>query len=131
MVHIERTKEWWNKEKSSYDLFMSDFVVEELNEGSYPYKDLTTTLLSEVTILEPNKIIQEIVDVYIKNTLMPSSDIRDAIHLAYTSYYKINFLLTWNCSHLANVNKKEHIRNINKRLGIFVPEIVTPLELRI
>jgi len=43
--------------------------------------------------------------------------------------YKIDFLMTWNCKHLANANKKQQIRIINNRLGLFVPEIVTPLEL--
>jgi len=53
----------------------------------------------------------------------------DSLHLAYASLYKIDFLLTWNCNHLANANKKQHIRVINTRLGLFVPEIATPMEL--
>lgn len=53
----------------------------------------------------------------------------DAIHLAYASFYKIDFLLTWNCNHLANANKRQHIRRINTGLNLSVPEIVTPLEL--
>ncbi len=53
----------------------------------------------------------------------------DALHLAYASAYKCEFLLTWNCNHLANANKKQHIAVINTRLKLFVPEIVTPMEL--
>ncbi len=53
----------------------------------------------------------------------------DALHLAYASFYKIDFLLTWNCNHLANANKRTHIRVINTRLNLVVPEIITPLEL--
>jgi hypothetical protein len=53
----------------------------------------------------------------------------DAVHLAYASYYKMDFLLTWNCSHLANANKKDHIRRINAMLNLPTPEIITPLEL--
>ncbi len=53
----------------------------------------------------------------------------DAFHLAYASVYKIDFLLTWNCNHLANANKKQHIRVINTKLGLSTPEIITPLEL--
>ncbi len=40
-----------------------------------------------------------------------------------------DFLLTWNCEHLANANKFQHIRRINSMLGLFVPSLVTPLEL--
>jgi hypothetical protein len=60
---------------------------------------------------------------------MPREHGGDALHLAYASHYKIDFLMTWNCHHLANANKKEHIRIINGRLGLYVPEITTPLEL--
>jgi len=53
----------------------------------------------------------------------------DALHLAYASFYKMDFLLTWNCNHLANANKKQHISIINTRLKLFTPEIVTPSQL--
>ena len=55
--------------------------------------------------------------------------ISDSVHLAYASYYDIEYLLTWNCNHLANANKRKHIRIINGRLGLSTPEIITPLEL--
>ena len=53
----------------------------------------------------------------------------DSLHLAYASFYKIDFLLTWNCNNLANANKRKHIRVINTRLNLAIPEIITPLEL--
>ena len=49
--------------------------------------------------------------------------------MVYASFYKIDFLLTWNCNHLANANKRQHIRVINTRLNLLTPEIITPLEL--
>jgi hypothetical protein len=49
--------------------------------------------------------------------------------LALASYHRCDFLVTWNCQHLANANKFGHIRGINTMLGLFVPAIVTPLEL--
>ena len=79
--------------------------------------------------LEISDAVQEIVEIYIANTLMPSDQLGDALHLALASYYKIDFLLTWNCVHLANANKQLHIRRINERLRLFTPELVTPLEL--
>ena len=53
----------------------------------------------------------------------------DALHLALASYHKCDFLVTWNCRHLANANKFGHIRRVNTMLGLFVPALVTPLEL--
>ncbi len=60
---------------------------------------------------------------------MQRSLVGDALHLAYASYFDIQYLLTCNCNHLANANKRKHIRVINARLGLSTPEIVTPLEL--
>ena len=60
---------------------------------------------------------------------MPADPRGDALHLALASFYKCDFLLTWNCTHLANANKFGHIRRINVMLGLNVPLLVTPLEL--
>jgi len=86
-------------------------------------------MVSGLPRLEINDAVEEIVEVYISNTLMPRDQLGDALHLAVASYYKIDFLLTWNCVHLANANKQAHIRRINERLRLFTPELVTPLEL--
>ena len=82
-----------------------------------------------IQLVERKKEIIDIASIYMKNFLMPKELIGDAMHLAYASYFKIDFLLTWNCTHLANANKKEHIRILNSRLNLFVPEIITPMEL--
>ena len=60
---------------------------------------------------------------------MPADPAGDALHLAIASYHKYDFLVTWNCRHLANANKFGHLRRINTLLGLFVPALVTPLEL--
>ena len=57
---------------------------------------------------------------------MPKDPKGDALHLALASYHNCRFLLTWNCQHLANANKFEHIRHINTLLGLFVPILTTP-----
>ncbi|WP_347274473.1 hypothetical protein [Candidatus Kuenenia sp.] len=85
--------------------------------------------IKTIARLEPLPEIVEIVKYYIEHSLMPKDVQGDAVHLAYASFYKIDFLLTWNCNHLANANKKQHIRIINATLDLFTPEIITPLEL--
>ena len=86
-------------------------------------------LVDNLPRLEIVDDIADIIDVYIDNHLMPKERLGDALHLALASYHKCDFLLTWNCTHIANANKFEHIRIINARLGLFVPSLVTPLEL--
>lgn len=68
-------------------------------------------------------------DTYLRHKLMPRNPSGDALHLALASYYECDLIVTWNCKHLANANKFMHIRQINHRMGLSVPEIVTPLEL--
>lgn len=53
----------------------------------------------------------------------------DALHLALASHHKCEFLVTWNCRHLANANKFGHIRRVNTLLGLYVPTLTTPLEM--
>ena len=85
-------------------------------------------LLDNVSLVSIEPEITEIVNIYISHHVMPSDPAGDALHLAVASYHKCDFLLTWNCRHLANANKYGHIRRINTLLGLFIPNIVTPLE---
>ncbi|MHB8767292.1 MAG: PIN domain-containing protein [Deferrisomatales bacterium] len=73
--------------------------------------------------------VAEIAEAYIAHRVMPRDPAGDALHLALASYHKCDFLLTWNCRHLANANKFAHVRRINVLLGLHVPMLVTPLEL--
>jgi hypothetical protein len=75
--------------------------------------------------------IQNITETYMKEFIMPLDAGGDAAHLAMASFYEIDYLLTWNCKHLANIKKKRHIEIINKRLNLFVPELITPHILRL
>lgn len=128
-VHIDRTRIWWDEESHYYDLYTSPVVYRELSEGNHPFKSDVLQLIDGLASLSYNSDIERIVDVYVSKYLMPSSDTRDAFHLAFASYYKIDFLLTWNCAHLANVNKRQHITHVNTSLGLWNPIITTPLEL--
>lgn len=123
------TRQWWHKRKSVYKCYTSIAVLDELENGKHPRKEKKLRLLDGIDHLEINDEIEEIVEVYIANYLMPKDVVGDALHLAIASYYKTDYLLTWNCNHLANANKKKHVRRINERLRLSTPEIITPLEI--
>jgi len=123
------TKHWWDFKRHEYDLFTSEAVIEELERGDYPSKNDVLRLLEGVAVLRVEPPILGIVETYIQRSVMPADPAGDALHLALASYHRIDFLLTWNCSHLANANKFPHIRIVNTMLGLFVPALVTPLEL--
>ncbi len=119
------SREWWDNYRNNYVIVTSEPVLDELSRGDYPNKDDTISLLENIQLLSVEEEIIEIVETYIKYKVMPNDPIGEALHLALASYYKCDFLLTWNCDHLANANKFNHIRRINTMLGLFV----TPLEL--
>ena len=123
------TREWWDDERHAYRCFTSDAVINEVESGEHPEKEKKLALLGNLDLLEIQTEIEEIVEVYLANFLMPKDELGDALHLAIASFHKMDFLLTWNCQHLANANKRDHIRRINERLKIFTPELVTPYEL--
>jgi predicted nucleic acid-binding protein len=123
------TRRWWVKARESYTLVTSDAVLLELRNGTYRSQEAALTLAQELPLLEIVPAAAEIVEAYIKHRLMPSDPSLDALHLALASYHKCEFLVTWNCQHLANANKFGHIRRVNSLLGLYVPVLATPLEL--
>ena len=123
------TREWWDGPRMLCDCWTSVAVMEELESGEHPEKEQKLDLLENALLLEINDEIREIAQVYIDNYLMPKDVAGDALHVAGASYYKMDYLLTWNCAHLANARKKQHLRRINGRLRLDTPEIITPLEL--
>jgi hypothetical protein len=122
-------RQWWDNASQEYLLVTSIAVLDELDRGDYPNKDKAIELVSNLPLLPVEPAIAEIVEAYIQHKVMPNDPIGDALHLALTSYHKCEFLLTWNCRHLANANKFGHIRRINAILGLYIPLLVTPLEL--
>jgi hypothetical protein len=60
---------------------------------------------------------------------MPADPVGDALHVALAAYHRCDFLVTWNCKHIADANEFGHIRRVNAMLGLFSPALVTPLEL--
>ena len=120
------TREWWRSQKQNFDLYTSRFTVEEVSEPVYPVWEKVAGLARGLTLLDITPEIAGIVKAYIDHKLMPKDDAGDAAHLAVASYHEVDYLMTWNCRHLANANKFEHIRKINQRLGLLTPEIVTP-----
>ena len=104
-------------------------LLEELENGEFPNKAEALGLIRDLPLVTNPHEISEIVETYIEHKVMPSDPAGDALHLALASYHKCDFLLTWNCKHLANANEFGHIRRVNVMRSLFVPLLVTPLEL--
>lgn len=125
----EWTRQWWSNAPERYELVTSLAVLDELSAGKPEHSTERLALVRNVPLLPIEPAIVEIVQAYVRHKLMPADPAGDALHLALASYHKCDFLLTWNCQHLANANKFGHIRRVNALLGLYVPALVTPLEL--
>jgi predicted nucleic acid-binding protein len=125
----EWTRRWWADAGNRYELVTSPAVLDELSSGPADRRRDWLTLVDNLPLLPIDEAIPEIVKAYIQNHVMPADPAGDALHLALASYHKCDFLVTWNCRHLANANKFGHIRRVNMLLGLFVPTLVMPLEL--
>jgi len=124
------TRAWWRVAPERHDLVTSPAVVDELEQGDYPSRRECLELIARLPILAIEAPVIDIVEAYIARHVMPADPAGDALHLALASFHRCDFLVTWNCQHLANANKFGHIRRVNTLLGLYVPNLVTPLELQ-
>jgi predicted nucleic acid-binding protein len=123
------TRAFWELCKVNYAMFTSAATLSELNRGSKSHKDDALALAQSLPSYDSTDEIKAIVEVYVRQLVMPRDPLGDALHLALASFHKCDFLVTWNCAHLANANKFGHIRTVNAQLGLYTPALVTPLEL--
>ncbi len=123
------TRQWWSTANEKYDLATSVGVLNELNNGPPDRSQEWLDLLAGLPLLPVSPAVMDVVDIYVSRRLMPNDPLGDALHVALASFHKCDFLVTWNCRHLANANKFAHLRRLNAILGLFTPALVTPLEL--
>lgn len=123
------TRDWWATQRTRYRVVTSYLSLAEVGNPVYPGWELVHGMASRVPLLSDAPEIKGIVRLYLEHRLMPQDDAGDALHLAMASYHAVDYLMTWNCRHLANANKFDHIRQINTRLGLLTPAIVTPAQL--
>src|SRR3954454_3352507 len=123
------TRQWWAEAAGRDELVTSVTVWGEILRGPARRQERWIGLLSSLELLALLPQVRAIEEEYIARRLMPAARDGDALHLAFASYYRCDYLVTWNYRHLANVNKFQEVRRVNMKLGLFVPAIVTPLSL--
>jgi len=127
VARMHWTHQWWNENSQKFELMTSAAVIAELSKGTSEKTSARIALLDGMEILTITDEVIEIAHIYIDKFVMPKDPQGDALHLAIASYYKIDTLLTWNCRHLANANKFNHIRRVNYEIGLSTPILATPL----
>jgi len=121
------TRQWWAEFAEQFTLVTSPAVVAELRQGTRDATNRRIALLKDLELLGVTKQVEDVASIYIDRLVMPNDPGGDALHLALASVHKADVLLTWNCRHLANPSKMEHIRIVNYELGLPMPQLTTPL----
>lgn len=70
-----------------------------------------------------------LVEEYVKRKIIPRKYRDDARHIAVAVVNDVDVIITWNCKHMAQVEKKRMINAVNMMLGYRQIDIVTPLEV--
>ncbi|HEY0097584.1 MAG TPA: type II toxin-antitoxin system VapC family toxin [Pyrinomonadaceae bacterium] len=120
------TIRWWEHEMSEYRAVISPLVMRELERVPEPHRTAYLKLIAPLAQLELTDEATILAEGYISRGIFHRKYIGDALHVAVASVHKIDYLVTWNFGHLANVRRQARIRLFNTAAGFFVPMIVTP-----
>src|SRR5690349_23787818 len=120
------TIRWWEHELADYSPYISPLVVRELERTEEPRRTAYLNLIRDVPMYGISEEAAILADGYVSRGIFHRKYIADALHVAVASFHKIDYLVTWNFGHLANVRRQARIRLFNTAAGFFVPMIVTP-----
>jgi predicted nucleic acid-binding protein len=125
----QATLDWWSFQRSRFDLFVSELVVEESEQGNPEAAQRRLDAMNEIPRLAVTNGVSELADALLNDGALPGVASDDAMHVAVAAWHGVDYLLTWNCRHIDNAEKKPVIRKVCALKGYTCPEICTPLEL--
>ena len=123
------TREWWEQERHHYRLYVSQAVLDESGGGNAEQAKKRLALIRAIPLLPINDTVAALSAVYMNLLSIPLSASMDAIHLAISVAHRIDYLLTWNCRHLAHGETRRKLHRYNATNELHEPMIVTPQEM--
>lgn len=123
------TIDWWEEQKSRFDLYTSEITLQEAGRGDQEAGRRRLAVLSEVPVLPTTEVVGALASALLRAGALPNKALNDALHIAHAAAHGIDYLLTWNYKHLDNAITKPTMRDTCNRLGYTCPEICTPREL--
>jgi hypothetical protein len=128
-ANIEITKDWWEFRRSNFILYTSEAVLDEVAQGDKEIAPQRLEILRDFPLLALNQDVQNLaVQLLTRSNLPPKARI-DAIHIAAATVHGMNYLLTWNCKHIANAQIQGKLAEISLDFGHVLPIFCTPNEL--
>ena len=121
---------WWCGALERFDLFASTLVETEASKGDASAAERRLSVVHEMKILPIDGRMFELAEKLLAATAVPRTSYDDAVHIATAAVHGMDYLVTWNCSHIANVETRPLIRKTIEAAGFVPPEICTPLEMK-
>jgi hypothetical protein len=127
-AHQQLTREWWQRRRRLFACFISDVVLDEAGEGEPGQAALRLQALDSIPKLAATVEGERLAAAFLADAL-PAKAAGDAAHLAIATVGKVKYLLTWNCTHLANAQLLDRLEPIAATAGFKLPRVCTPEEL--
>ena len=128
-AHQQITHEWWRNAGNRFDLYISEAVLAEIRAGDPDAAARRLVIVDGLAILALNKDVRTLVHAYDQRLRLGEHARADLPHLAFAVAYAMDYLVTWNCAHLANGEVIRRLREVNVGLQRTIPIMVTPEEL--
>ena len=123
------TRRWWDDERTNYDLVTSQYVIDEAADGDPQFAQDRLDLLEEIPLLQLGPEIEAVAAEIIYRAILPAKGQVDALHIATAAHHRRDYLLTWNCTHIANARILPRIQQVLVDLNCWIPIICTPEEM--
>ncbi len=123
------TREWWQVRAAEYDLYVSQLVIQEAKADDEDVAMRQMALLVDIPSLELNRSALDLARVLAARVPMPESAVEDALHVAVATVHGMDYLLTWDCGHIADPATRHRIERVCRSQGYEPPVICTPQEL--
>ena len=125
----ETTRNWWDDERQYFDLFISEAVIQEASAGDLDAARRRLEVIQELSELPITDEARLLAKALIQQTPLPEKARIDALHVATATVNGMDYLLTWNCRHIANATLRNSMADVCRAAGYEMPIICTPLEL--
>ena len=101
-AHQQITREWWGR-REGYELFISQLVIRECQAGDPDAASARLKALAGLPLLEQTEAVEALAQILRDKVPLPERATADALHIATAAAHGMDYLLTWNCTHIANV----------------------------
>ena len=120
---------WWEKYRRDFRLVVSDLVYDEISRGDPDAATRRIQIIENIPVLDMNEKVRRLADEIIRRNGIPRKAIGDAGHVACAAVHGIDYILTWNCRHIANEFKKPRIERLIRENNYKPPILTTPQTL--